>query len=186
MAQGLATPARIDYSHLVEQSRLINLLLVNVDVENRTENGTRPPGPPQDNTALAAALRLAMGRTVRRLRQAHAVGDVTLSGVSVLSRLATAGPDSPGSLAELERVRPQAMATTLAGLEQRGLVSRAPDAADGRRAIVSITDAGRAVLAERRSESVARLAQALDQFTPQERDALRATLPLLDRLAEQL
>ncbi|WP_435270382.1 MarR family winged helix-turn-helix transcriptional regulator [Streptomyces sp. 1222.5] len=139
-----------------------------------------------DTTALAGELRLAMGRIVRRLRQAHAVGDVSLSGVSVLARLARTGPDSPGSLADLERVRPQAMAGTLAGLEQRGLVSRAPDAADGRRAIVSLTEEGRAVLEQRRSESVARLARALDEFTPPERQALRDALPLLDRLAERL
>jgi DNA-binding MarR family transcriptional regulator len=104
----------------------------------------------------------------------------------VLNRLSSGGPDSPGSLADLERVRPQAMASTLASLEQRGLVSRTPDTADGRRAIVSVTDEGRAVLAERRSESVARLAHALDEFTPQERDTLRTALPLLDRLAERL
>ncbi|WP_333775874.1 MarR family winged helix-turn-helix transcriptional regulator [Streptomyces sp. IBSBF 3136] len=139
-----------------------------------------------DGLALAAALRLAMGRIVRRLRQAHAVGDLTLSEVSVLARLAAAGPDSPGALAELERVRPQAMATTLAGLEQRGLVSRAPDTADGRRAIVSVTGAGRGVLEERRSESVDRLARALDEFSPEERAALRAAMPLLDRLADRL
>ncbi|MBV2356258.1 MarR family transcriptional regulator [Streptomyces sp. J2-1] len=139
-----------------------------------------------DATALAAALRLVMGRTVRRLRQGHAVGDVTLSGVSVLARLNSGGPDSPGALAELERVRPQAMAATLAGLEQRGLVGRTPDASDGRRSIVSVTDAGRSVLEQRRSESVDRIARALDEFTPEERAALGAALPLLDRLAEAL
>ncbi|MGN5377687.1 MarR family transcriptional regulator [Streptomyces sp. MUSC 14] len=139
-----------------------------------------------DTIALAVGLRLAMGRTVRRLRQAHAVGDVSLSGVSVLARLARTGPDSPGSLAESERVRPQAMAATLTGLEQRGLVSRAPDTADGRRAIVSLTDEGRTMLEQRRSESVTRLAHALDEFTPHERQALQDVLPLLDRLAERL
>jgi DNA-binding MarR family transcriptional regulator len=139
-----------------------------------------------DNTALAGALRLAMGRIVRRLRQAHTVGDLSLSGVSVLARLARTGPDSPGSLADLERVRPQAMASTLAGLTHRGLVSRSPDATDGRRAVVTITEEGRAVLEQRRSESVSRLAQALDGFTPRERQALHEVLPLLDRLAEHL
>ncbi|MFG3203541.1 MarR family winged helix-turn-helix transcriptional regulator [Streptomyces sp. NPDC048192] len=139
-----------------------------------------------DTIALAAALRLAMGRIVRRLRQAHAVGDVTLSGVSVLARLSRTGPDSPGALAERERVRPQAMASTLAGLEQRGLVRRTPDTADGRRAIVSITDEGRTMLEQRRSESVGRLAHALDEFTPQERQTLQDALPLLDRLADRL
>lgn len=127
-----------------------------------------------------------MGRLTRRLRQAHAVGDVSLSGVSVLARLAADGPSSPGSLAELERVRPQAMASTLAVLEQRGLVGRAPDTADGRRTIVAITEDGRAMPAERRSESVHRLSAALDGFTAKERETLASALPLLDRLAERL
>ncbi|MER7974595.1 MarR family transcriptional regulator, partial [Streptomyces sp. NPDC096080] len=90
------------------------------------------------DAGLAAALRLAVGRVTRRLRQAHTVGDVSLSEVSVLARLAGAGPASPSSLAESERVRPQAMATTLAGLTRRGLVRRAPDPADGRRSIVAV------------------------------------------------
>ncbi|MGW4566766.1 MarR family winged helix-turn-helix transcriptional regulator [Streptomyces sp. NPDC004561] len=157
-----------------------------MELADRTEPGSAAAGRPEDTTALAGALRLAMGRIVRRLRQAHAVGDISLSGVSVLARLARTGPDSPGSLAELERVRPQAMAGTLAGLEQRALVSRAPDPADGRRAIVSLTEEGRSVLEQRRSESVGRLAHALDEFTPHERQALYAALPLLDRLAERL
>lgn len=137
-------------------------------------------------TRLASDLRLAMGRMARRLRQAHAVGDVSLSGVSVLARLAADGPDSPTSLAEMERVRPQAMASTLAGLEQRGLVRRTRDARDGRRSIVAVTEDGRAMLAERRTESVQRLAAALDEFSAEERATLAAALPLLGRLAERL
>jgi DNA-binding MarR family transcriptional regulator len=136
---------------------------------------------------VAAGLRLVVGRIARRLRQSHSVGDVTLSEVSVLARLDRDGPDSPGTLAESERVRPQAMATTLAALEERGLVSRRPDVADGRRAVVTVTDAGRRMLADRRSESVQRLAAVLDSgFTPDERQRLASLLPLLDRLAEQL
>ncbi|MGW5657626.1 MarR family transcriptional regulator [Streptomyces humi] len=144
------------------------------------------PVPDDDPSRLAAELRLAVGRLTRRLRQAHAVGDISLSGVSVLARLAADGPDSPTSLAELERVRPQAMASTLAQLEQRGLVGRTPDAADGRRSIVAVTAEGRSVLAERRSESVRRLAAVLDEFSAAERATLAAALPLLGRLAERL
>lgn len=153
-----------------------------VDIEAGTD---RTQGP-SDTVRLASDLRLAVGRMTRRLRQAHAVGDVSLSGVSVLARLAADGPSSPGSLADLERVRPQAMASTLAVLEQRGLVGRGPDAADGRRIIVAITEEGRAMLAERRSESVHRLSAVLDEFTPEERGTLASALPLLDRLAERL
>jgi DNA-binding MarR family transcriptional regulator len=140
-----------------------------------------------DASRTAAALRLAVARIARRLRQTHAVGDVTLSEVSVLARLSRDGADSPGSLAELERVRPQAMASTLATLEERALVRRRQDAADGRRAVMTVTDAGRKVLIDRRSESVQRLTVVLDEdFTPAERRKLLAVLPLLDRLAERL
>jgi DNA-binding MarR family transcriptional regulator len=146
---------------------------------------TGAPADAADRTA--AAIGLAVGRIARRLRQNHTVGDVTLSEVSVLSRLSRDGAVSPGSLAELERVRPQAMATTLGTLEERGLVNRRQDAADGRRALVTVTDAGRKVLTDRRSESLQRLTAVLDEeFTPAERYNLLAVLPLLDRLAERL
>ena len=140
-----------------------------------------------DAAMAAVALRLAVGRIARRSRQVHAVGDVTLSEVSVLARLDRDGPDSPGALAELERVRPQAMAATLAGLEERGLVSRSPDAADGRRVVMTVTDAGRKMLADRRSEIVRRMTAVLEaDFTPEERRLLIAALPLLDRIAERM
>lgn len=146
------------------------------------------PTPEDDAAEIAAEVRLIMGRMVRKIRQAkNALGDVTLSESSVLARLDRDGPDSPGSLAALEGVRPQAMATTLAALEERGLVSRRPDPDDGRRAVMTVTSAGRKVVADRRSASVQRLAAALEEgFTPAERRELAAVLPLLDRLAERL
>jgi DNA-binding MarR family transcriptional regulator len=141
-----------------------------------------------DPDEVAAALRLVMGRIVRKLRQRKsAVGDVTLFEASVIARLDRDGPDSPSSLAALEGVRPQAMATTLTTLEERGLVSRAPDPDDGRRAVLAITAKGSQVVADRRSVSVRKLADALAQeFTPAERAELHAVLPLLDRLAERM
>lgn len=140
-----------------------------------------------DAVQAGAALRLVVGRIARRLRQTHALGDITPSEASVLARLSRDGPDSPGSLAELERVRPQAMGTTLAALEERDLVRRTQDAADGRRSVMNVTEEGRKVLMDRRSESVQRLAGALErEFTPAERRALVAVIPLLERLAERL
>ncbi|SDM11101.1 MarR family winged helix-turn-helix transcriptional regulator [Nonomuraea jiangxiensis] len=158
-----------------------------MEVDKPVETSTGVPELPGDAARLGSALRLAVSRMARRLRQTHAVGDVTLSGVSVLARLAGDGPDSPGSLAEMERVRPQAMGATLAALEERGLVRRGQDAADGRRVVMTITEEGRRVVLERRSESVRRLADVLDQeFTPAERRTLASVMPLLDRLADRL
>ena len=76
---------------------------------------------------------------------------------------------------------------TSAGLEERGLVRRRSDVDDGRRALLTVTAAGRKVLLDRRSESTGRLAAVLDaEFTAAERRRLLAVLPLLDRLAERL
>jgi DNA-binding MarR family transcriptional regulator len=140
-----------------------------------------------DSQRMAVALRLVAGRITRRLRQTHAVGEMTSSEVSVLARLDHDGAASPGVLAEQERVRPQAMASTLATLEERGLVRREPDPDDGRRAVMTVTTAGHQMLLDRRSESTQRLTSVLDaEFTAAERRTLLAVLPLLDRLAERL
>jgi DNA-binding MarR family transcriptional regulator len=79
------------------------------------------------------------------------------------------------------------MASTLAALEQRGMVARSPDADDGRRAVMTLTPAGREVIHDHRSASVELLTLALQaEFTPAERRKLLAVVPLLDRLAERL
>jgi DNA-binding MarR family transcriptional regulator len=140
-----------------------------------------------DADQTAAALKLVIGRIARRLRQHHAVGDVTISEVSVLARLDRDGPASPSALAEAERVRPQAMATTLATLEERGLVRRSPDPADGRRAVLTVTAAGRKIMHDRRSETIRHLTQVLaTEFTAAEHRRLLDVLPLLERLADRL
>lgn len=136
----------------------------------------------------AAALRLIVGRIARKLRAAkNVVGGLALSESSVLARLESDGPASPSALAEQEGVRPQAMAVTLAALEERGLVSREPHAADRRRAVIAMTAAGRKMAADRRSVSGQRLATAIEEeFSQAERRELQQLMTLLDRLSERL
>ena len=140
-----------------------------------------------DLLSTANHLRITLGRIVRRLRQAHESGEVTLSELSVLGRLDRQGNQTGGQLAEQERVTPQAMSTILTELEGRGLIARTADSADGRRVQLTATTAGRQLLAGRRSETASRVAAALDAaLTRPEQEQLIAALPLLDRLAEQL
>lgn len=132
-------------------------------------------------------LKVVLGRVVRRLRQDHAPGELTLSEVSVLSRLDRNGPATPGALADGERVRPQAMGATLAVLEQRKLVDRTADPADGRRVLMSVTGEGRRLLIDRRTRSVQAVTTALtDGFSAAEQRQLIAVIPLLERLADRL
>jgi DNA-binding MarR family transcriptional regulator len=91
------------------------------------------------------------------------------------------------ALARHEQISPQSMGATLASLEQRELVARAADAQDGRRMILSLTEAGREVLRSRRTARAQQLARALEShFTPAERRQLAAAAPLLERLAQSL
>jgi DNA-binding MarR family transcriptional regulator len=136
--------------------------------------------------AVAEDLHLVVGRIARALRQAHTVGDLTHSEASTLARLDRGGPASPGILAEEERVSPQAIATTLAGLEAKDYVVRRPDPADGRRAIVSLTDLGTTVRHDRRTESARRLEAGLRTLDATELTRLAEAIALLDRVAECL
>jgi DNA-binding MarR family transcriptional regulator len=137
-----------------------------------------------DVIEVAGALRVSMGLLFRRLRQIKAEGELTLPESSALARLDRGGPTTAGALARLEQISPQSMGATLGALEGRGLVHRQPDPGDGRRAVISVTEAGREVLRNRRNESTERLARALDAaFTPAELEQLMAAAPLIERLA---
>ena len=140
-----------------------------------------------NTTDVAAAIRTSLGLLVRRLRQARGVGELTLPETSALARLDRGGPTTPGALAKLEQISPQSMGSTLAGLEERGLIERASDAEDGRRVIFTLTEAGLRVLRDRRNEGTELLAAALTRdFTASEIEQLRAAAPLLERLAQSI
>ena len=141
---------------------------------------------PADLVRAGCDLRVVLGRIVRRLRQGHAAGELTLSEISVLSRLDRDGPTTPGALADEERVRPQAMGATLAALEQRLLVQRRAHPDDGRCVVMSVTTAGQEILVDRRCANTQRMARALVEFDPTEQDRLVAAIPLLEKLAQRL
>jgi DNA-binding MarR family transcriptional regulator len=136
---------------------------------------------------VAAALRVSIGLLLRRLRQVQVEGELSLPESSALVRLDRGGPTTPGELAKLEQISPQSMGATLAALEARGLVERRPDPLDGRRVVLSATEAGRTVLLDRRNERTRQLAQALSAgFTPAELRQLMVAAPLLERLAQSI
>ncbi len=140
-----------------------------------------------DVDQIAAELRVSIGLLVRRLRQVPVKGGLTLSETSALARLDRGGPTTPGELAKQEQISPQSMGATLAALQARGLIERRPDPGDGRRAVMSITDAGLDLLRSRRNAKVRQLARALAaEFTPAELERLADAAPLLERLGRSL
>jgi DNA-binding MarR family transcriptional regulator len=140
-----------------------------------------------DELEVADALRLSIGLLVRRLRQVQMPGELTLPESAALARLDRGGPATASALARQEQISPQSMGATLAALEGRGLIERRPDPDDGRRVVLSPTDAGLRALRHRRNARTERIAQVLrTAFTQDELSLLEASAPLLERLAERL
>jgi DNA-binding MarR family transcriptional regulator len=134
---------------------------------------------------LAQDVRIAIMRLARRLRQQRADQTLTPTQLSALASLDRHGPLTPGALAECEKVQPPSMTRVLATLEQRGLVSRSPHPDDRRQHLVTVTpDAHRMLVADRRARE-AWLARRMLELTEDERAALRAAAPVLQKLIEQ-
>ena len=136
-----------------------------------------------ESAPIAHEFRETLGRVIRRLRAEG--GQPPVGQMAVLGRLDREGPASTSDLAAAERMRPQSMAQTVRDLESAGLVSRRPDPDDGRRALVELTPAGLDRLHTTRARREGWLAELFErEFTADERETLRAALPLLRRTAD--
>ena len=141
--------------------------------------------PGSDPAALAAELRATVGRLTRLLRENTRKGELTASQRFALGRLEREGSLTVTALARAEGVRPQSMGATVAALEAQGLVAGAPDPADGRQSLLSLTDAARTFVADTRAARESWLAQAIGaRLTPAEQAELAKALPLVRRLFE--
>lgn len=138
-----------------------------------------------DSAAAAARdIRVVFSRLRRRLKDI-AVDGLTPSQTAVLTRLWKEGPSSASALAGAEQMRPQSMATILAGLGQRGLIERSPDPNDGRRQVVSLTPAGEKARRERPSGLGGMAGPTIqERYTEAERRVIVDALSLLERLTE--
>ena len=136
-------------------------------------------------SALAAELRVSVGKLSRRLREQAHPGDFTSAQKSVLIRLERDGPATVSTLARAESVRPQSMGTTVSSLEVAGLVRGEPDPTDGRQTIFSLTPACRETIKTSRAAREDWLFRALQaQLAPREQEELAAAVEYLKRLAD--
>ncbi len=136
---------------------------------------------------VAGALRVGIGLLVRRLRQVHPEGGLSMPEAAALARLEREGPTTCSALAKREQITPQSLGVTLSALESRGLVERRSDPEDGRRAVMSLTRAGRDVVLRRRDASTEVMSRSLaTNFTAGELEQLRTAAALIERLAQAL
>src|SRR5919199_872819 len=105
-------------------------------------------GPGTGPAGLAADLRVALMRAVRRLRAEKSDADLTDGQYSVLAILDRLGPKTPGEIAAIERVQPPSMTRTVAALAELGLGTRTEHPADRRQVLVALTEAGAGTVRE--------------------------------------
>ncbi len=142
---------------------------------------------PHDNDAAATRLALALTRLRARLREQSGRDStgLSISQLSILQRLRRDGPATAAALAAAEHVSQQAIAQSVVTLKSAGLVRSRPDPKDGRKALLSITDAGLGLRASIIASRESWLSRAVDStVAAHERAALEKAIELLERLAD--
>jgi DNA-binding MarR family transcriptional regulator len=127
----------------------------------------------------------SIGLLVRRVRAASAAHELSLTEASVMGRLARDGPATTADLARAEGMKPQSMGTTIAALEEMGMVERKPHPTDGRQVNIGLTTKGAAVRKTAKDAKRTWLAQAIAVLDEQEREILFKAGEIIKRLAEK-
>jgi DNA-binding MarR family transcriptional regulator len=140
----------------------------------------RSTSPDQE---LAGRLRHAIARSARRLRQESGT-DLSPSLAAALATIDLHGPLTPSELAARERVQRPTVTRVVFRLEEAGLVTRAADPTDGRSALITISPAGRALLAAARTRKDAFLSERLDSLSADDRATLERAAGLLEGMLE--
>ena len=139
--------------------------------------------PTATDATFAGALRDAVGRLGRRMRHQAPHPELSLGQLAALRSLERHGSMTPGALAEHEKVQPPSMTKILARLEAAGYAVREPHPDDRRQVTVRPSPAGLALLADDRRRRDAWIAQRLRGLDAEELAALRAAVPVLEKLS---
>lgn len=148
----------------------------------------------RDTLQLAASrdeatvrLRSALGRLNRSLRLTHADRDLSASQREVLAAVYRHGrPIRLSELAAAEGLNATMLSRIIAKLDAARLTVRRADDDDARVVLVDVTDQGRALHEQMRSERTDALRDALDRITPKQQRQIVEALPALEALVEAM
>jgi DNA-binding MarR family transcriptional regulator len=127
----------------------------------------------------------SIGVLMRRVRAASGLHELSLTEASVMGRLAKDGPATTADLARAEGMKPQSMGTTIAALEEMGMVERKPHPTDGRQVNIGLTAKGAAVRKSAKDAKQTWLMQTISQLNESERETLFKAGEIIKRLAEK-
>ncbi|MDQ1054118.1 MULTISPECIES: MarR family winged helix-turn-helix transcriptional regulator [Micrococcaceae] len=134
---------------------------------------------------LAAGFREALRHSVYLVRRLDADGDLSAAQLSTLKMLLDDGV-RVGEIARNLGVRVPSATEQIIKLERAGLARREPDPADSRAVRVILTAEGRAAVESANQRRNAVMAELLGELTEQDREALAAALPVIDKINASL
>jgi DNA-binding MarR family transcriptional regulator len=152
----------------------------------------RSSAPPVAQSLHSAAIHLL--RKLRRVdsqtpRPRRGGRSTSLDGqarLSALSVIVFTGAISLGQLAQAEQVRPPTMTRIVNALEARGLVVKRAGPGDRRTIQISATFRGKRLLLAARDRRIRSLARHIEDLPESRQKLLRATIPILEALAQKL
>jgi len=137
----------------------------------------------QATSSLTAGIAEDFGKALHAFRARLSAGAQEIGRGAVLHQLIGLGPSRPSELASCAHLDLSTVSRHLAALERDGLVAKLADPADGRAHLVTVTDSGKAHVADFLARRDATVAQATERWTESERTELGR---LLRKLAEDL
>lgn len=143
----------------------------------------REPDASPDLSREASDLRIAVFRLARRMRTQRAVDSMSDGQFAVLAALWVHGPHTLGELADRERVSAPSMNRTVNCLQDAGYTERSADESDGRKVVISLTEAGRSVVDETARRRDAWVEEALGDLDADDRDVLVRAAEIMQRMA---
>lgn len=134
-----------------------------------------------DDGPTAARLRYVLGRLVRTIRR-EAKTNLSVSQISALATLEDFGAMRISALATHEAIDPSVATRVVASLEREGLFERREDPDDKRASVIDLSEAGHNMLHAIWNDRTAGLSARLERLNDDERRAISAALPVLEKL----
>jgi DNA-binding MarR family transcriptional regulator len=139
-----------------------------------------------DAVRLAAVIPPLRRSLLAAARRAHRLPEIPDSQVEILRALPRGTAASPGEIAERLGLSRPAVSNLLSAMEDRGLIVRRPRGADRRQVEVAATERALGLFERFDRASAALVEGAADTLSPQDRAALAAAVPALERLRDAL
>ncbi|MEH0109918.1 MarR family transcriptional regulator [Tersicoccus sp. MR15.9] len=114
--------------------------------------------------------------------QSPSAEGVGMAHVGILYMLCSASERRATDLADDLGIGTSALSRQISALEERGLLSRRPDPADGRASLLSVTDAGRGLVGAVNAERTQRLKDLLTGWDEAEAETATRTLGRLSEV----